>query len=443
MCRCPVALVMAVILLPLTGGAASRQNEEAESAVARLPRPTPEQAAWHDLELGMFIYFAPNTWQDREYDDLSTPLREINPERLDTDKWVDVAESMGAKYIIFVAKHVGGFCWWQTDTTGYSVRNIPWKNGEGDVLADLAASCRKRGMKLGVYLSPADRTHGVGVGGRADDPGRQKAYESLFRRQLTEILSRYGEMMEVWFDGSLVFGVGDILAEHAPNAVVFQGPQASIRWVGNEAGVAPYPAWNGARFDPETWGKLTAAEDDPDGDRWLPNECDARIRNTWFWRTDNARTLRSVDELMGMYERSVGRGAVLLLNHAPDRTGRIPAADAARAAEFGREIRRRYGVPVIDTAGRGAAVEMILSAPREVDAIISMEDITFGERVRAYVIEGHVDGRWKELARGSAIGHKRIDRFPPSTVSAVRLRVTESVGEPIIRCFAAFDTSRP
>ena len=143
-------------------------------------------------------------------------------------------------------------------------------------------------MKLGVYLSPADRKHGVGVGGWADDPEQRAAYERLFRRQLTEVLSRYGEMMEVWFDGSLVFDVGDILAKHAPKAVVFQGPQASIRWVGNEAGLAPYPAWNGAWYDPETWGTLTAAHGDPNGDRWLPNECDARIRNT----CSGARTTR-------------------------------------------------------------------------------------------------------------------------------------------------------
>jgi len=297
-------------------------------------------------------------------------------------------------------------------------------------------------MKLGVYLSPADRKHGIGVGGKADKPEGQAAYEQIFRRQLTEILSKYGEMIEVWFDGSLVFDVGDILAEHAPKAVVFQGPQASIRWVGNEAGFAPYPAWNGGRYDRETWGTLTAVHGDPDGDRWLPNECDARIRNTWFWRTDNAQTLKSVDELMEMYERSVGHGAVLLLNHTPDPTGLIPEDDAARSAEFGREIKRRYGIPIIDTSGRGEVIEMNLSAPTTINAVISMEDITLGERVRAYVIEGNIDGRWRELCSGSAIGHKKIDRIPPSKVSAVRLRVTESVGEPIIRRLAAFDTSR-
>jgi len=436
------AAVMGAVLLSFVAWATPQRDAEAEPPFERLPTPTPEQAAWHDLELGMFIHFAPNTWQDREYDDLSTPLAQINPRNLNTDQWVSVAESMGAKYIIFVAKHVGGFCWWQTKTTEYSVRNIPWRKGRGDVLADLAASCRKRNMRLGVYLSPADRKHGVGVGGKADSAEGQAAYERLFRRQLAEILSGYGEMVEVWFDGSLVFDVGDILAEHAPKAVVFQGPQASIRWVGNEAGVAPYPAWNGARYDRKTWGTRTAVHGDPNGDRWLPNECDARIRNTWFWRTDNAQTLKSVDELMEMYERSVGHGAVLLLNNTPDPTGLIPAADAARSAEFGREIKRRYGIPIIDTSGRGDLIEMNLSAPTTIDAVTSMEDITHGERIRAYVIEGNINGQWTELCSGTAIGHKKIDRIGPLRVSALRLRVTESVGEPVIRRFAVYLTTR-
>ena len=204
-----------------------------------LPIPTPAQAQWHDLELGMFIHLAPQTWQDSESDDLSTPLAAINPDKLDTDQWVRVAQSMGAKYIVFVAKHEGGFCWWQTDTTDFGVRNTPWRAGKGDVLADLSASCKKAGMKLGVYLSPQDKKHAVGVGGKSNDPAKQADYQKLFRTQLTEVLTRYGEMMEVWFDGSLVFDVGDILKQHAPNAVIFQGPQASIRWVGNEEGIAP------------------------------------------------------------------------------------------------------------------------------------------------------------------------------------------------------------
>jgi alpha-L-fucosidase len=403
-----------------------------------LPRPTPAQLAWHDLEVGMFIHIAPQTWQDSESDTLKTPLSEINPEKLDTDQWVRIAESMGARYIVFVAKHEGGFCWWQTETTTHSVKHTPWRGGKGDVLADLAATCRARGMKLGVYLSPQDRTHGIGVGGRAKDPKDQDGYVKLFREQLTEVLTRYGEMMEVWFDGSLIFDVGDILAAHAKNAVIFQGPQATIRWVGNEDGVAPDPAWNAVKFGVKPWGDYTAADGDPAGDRWLPNECDARIRATWFWRTDNERTLKSVEQLVDMYEKSVGRGGVLLLNNTPDRTGLIPEADARRSAEFGAEIRRRYGIPVGTATLTPREWTVTLASPTRIDRISAMEDISHGERVRRYVVEGRIGGEWKTLAAGTAIGHRKIDRFAPVVAEAVRVRITESVGDPAPRRFEVF-----
>ncbi len=401
-----------------------------------LPRPTPQQLAWHELELGTFIHLAPQTWQDSESDTMATPLSALNPERLDAEQWVRVAESMGAKYLVFVAKHEGGFCWWPTETTDYSVRSIPWRGGRGDVMRELSDAGRLPGLLGGVSLAPRHRWQGWGGGGRAADPAKQAAYESMFRTQLTELLTWYGPIMEVWFDGSLVFDVGDILAAHAPDAVVFQGPQASIRWVGNEDGIAPYPAWNAVRFGAKPWGHYTAAEGDPDGDRWLPNECDARIRSTWFWRTDNASSLKSVAQLMDMYERSVGHGGVLLLNHTPDRTGLIPEADARRAAEFGAEIERTYGRTVARMAGGGTELELALPEPVTIDRIVTMEDIRAGERVRRYAIEGQAEGVWRELASGTAIGHMRIDRFEPVSVAAVRLRVIESVGEPVIRRFS-------
>jgi alpha-L-fucosidase len=388
----------------------------------------------------MFIHMGPQTWQDSESDRMNIEPSAMNPAKLDTDQWVRTAEAMGAKYIVFVAKHEGGFCWWQTETTEFGVRSSQWRGGKGDVLADLAASCRRRGIKLGVYLSPADRKHGVGVGGRAADPARQAEYEKLFRQQLTEVLSRYGEMAEVWFDGSLVFDVGDLLTRYAPNAVVFQGPQASIRWVGNEDGVAPYPAWNAVVFPKagKQWGHYTAADGDPNGNRWLPNECDARIRSTWFWRTDNAATLKSVDQLMDMYYKSVGHGAVLLLNQTPDRTGLIPEADARRGAEFGAEIRRRLGTPRAETLGMAMELAVDVKGPGPIEHAMVMEHIANGERVRSYVVEGLVNGTWQPLASGTAIGHKKIDRIAPVVVTRVRLRVLEAVGTPEIKRFAVY-----
>jgi alpha-L-fucosidase len=438
-----VLAVVVILAIPTSGAMVPTHASAAAPALqaqAALARPTSQQLAWHDLELGMFIHLAPQTWQDSESDRMTIEPAAMNPEKLDTDQWVSVAEALGARYIVFVAKHEGGFCWWQTETTDFGVRNTPWRGGKGDVLKDLAESCRKKGIRLGVYLSPQDRKHGIGVGGRAKDPSGQAAYERLFHQQLTEVLSRYGEMTEVWFDGSLVFDVGDLLKRYAPNAVVFQGPQASIRWVGNEDGVAPYPAWNAVRFPKpgKEWGHYTAADGDPDGNRWLPNECDARIRATWFWHTDNAHTLKSVDQLMEMYYRSVGRGAVLLLNQTPDRTGLIPEGDGRRAAEFGAEIRRRLGSSRAETKGTGTELLLKLATPTLIDHVVTMEEIRDGERVRAYTVEGQIDGAWQQIASGTAIGHKKIDRVAPVRVTGVRLRVIDSTAAPRIRRLAVF-----
>lgn len=410
-----------------------------QEPVSKLAKPTPEQVAWQDMEMGMFIHFAPNTWTNKEGDDLSLWVGEMDPSQLDTAQWVAAAEAMGAKYIVFVAKHVGGFCMWQTNTTDYSVKSIPWRNGKGALLADLAKSCRKRGMKLGVYLSPCDREHEAGGGGRCKTKEAQEWYNKVYRQQLAEVLSRYGEMSEVWFDGSCVIEVGDILKKYVPKAMIFQGPQATIRWVGNESGIAPYPAWNAVSETAAKSGVSTARDGNPDGTTWLPIECDARIRSKWFWNSYNANTLKSVNELMGMYYRSVGHGAVLLLNQTPDTTGLIPEADFKRGAEFGAEIRRRFGESIAETEGQGESVELSLGKPTIIDHVITMEDIIHGERVRKYVIEGWIDGQWQKIATGTAIGHKKIDLFAPIKVSKVRFRALNSVSTPLIRKLAVYN----
>jgi alpha-L-fucosidase len=400
-------------------------------------RPTPEQAAWQDMELGMFIHFAPNTWQDSEGDKRTTPLDKINPASLNTDQWVQVAESMGAKYIVFVVKHVGGFCMWQTDTTKYGIKETPWKNGKGDVLGDLSESCKKRGMKLGLYISPRDDTLGAETAGRCRDALKQKEYDAIYRQQLTEVLSRYGEMAEVWFDGSTIAETGDILRQYAPKAAIFQSKHATIRWVGNEDGKAPYPAWNAVSR--EAWQKgATAADGNPKGEIWLPNECDARMRQDWFWNSKNAKTLKSVDQLMDMYYQSVGHGAVLLLNATPDTTGQIPEMDVKRAAEFGTEIQRRFGKSIAETSGSGETIMLDIGTAKRIDHVISMEDILQGERVHEYILEARTNGNWTKLCEGSSIGHKKIDRFKPVTADTVRLRITKSAGEPIVHKLAAY-----
>jgi alpha-L-fucosidase len=407
----------------------------------KLAVPTPEQTAWQDLEIGMFIHFAPNTWQDKEGDDLSTPLSAINPRQLDTDQWVECALGLGAKYIVFVAKHVGGFCMWQTDTTTYGIRNTSWRNGKGDVLADLSRSCRKRGLKLGVYLSPRDDKFGAGTGGRCQTSGLQSAYDALYRRQLTELLTRYGEMVEIWFDGSLVTPVGDILQARAPHAMIFQGRFATIRWVGNEDGFAPYPAWNAVSKSDAQSGISTALHSDPNGSVWLPMETDVSIRRpNWFWSTTNDRNLISLDQLLEIYYRSVGHGTQLLINIPADRRGLLPDADAGRAREFGDEIRRRFGRCVAETHGSGESLTLEIPTPARIDHVILQEDCSTGQRIRAYKLEARAQGNWQPLGTGTAIGHKRIQPVAPAVMDAVRLTVSECVGQGAIRHLSAHDT---
>jgi len=454
-------------------GAASPGDSPVPPEAAELPRlalPSAAQKAWQDLEVGMFVHFAPNTWQEREYDDRSTPLSAINPD-IDTDQWVDAAAGLGARYVVLVAKHAGGFCLWQTETTDYCIKNTPWRGGRGDVMADLAASCARRDIRLGVYISPRDDSQGAANSGRCATPERQAAYDALYRRQLTELLTRYGPIAELWLDGSSVVPTGDLVRRHAPEAMVFQGPQATIRWVGNEDGFAPYPAWNSLAHADAATGIATALHGDPAGDAWMPLEVDVSLRRpNWFWSTTNHVNLLTVDQLLEIYYRSVGRGAQLLLNVTPDRTGHVPEADAARVREFGDEVRRRFGTPLAEigaaagapgpgepgAAAGGAAGDrgatggasrrphvLTLSlpgGPRRVDHVVVQEDLSGGERVREYRLDGLADGAWTLLGTGTAIGHKRIHPVGPVSATAIRLTCTRVAAPPLIRRLAGYDT---
>ncbi|HTV81663.1 MAG TPA: alpha-L-fucosidase [Acidobacteriaceae bacterium] len=423
-------------------GISGRGSEERCSGRA-VARPTPQQIAWQNLELGMFIHFAPNTWQNREYDDLSTPLSSIDPKELNTDQWADTAVSLGARYVVFVAKHAGGFCMWQTKTTDYGIAKTPWKGGKGDVVAEIAASCHRRGLKFGIYCSPTDRHFGAGIGGRCKTPDMQARYNVIYREQLTELFTRYGELIEIWFDGSTVTPVADLIHRYQPNAMVFQGPAATIRWVGNEDGYAPYPCWNGIDASLARLGTATALDGDPNGSVWLPNEVDVSIRRPdWFWSTTNASLVLTPDQLLSIYYRSVGRGAQLLLNIPPNREGLMDGKDCRSAEAFGEEIRRRFGTPLAATRGSGRTIRLDFRQPQSIDTVILEEDTGLGERVRAFRLEGRIHGAWIAIGRGTAIGHKRIQPVERRVIDAVRLRVREAAAPPRIRTFAVFDTGQ-
>ncbi len=419
-----------------------RPSAAAAAPEVKLARPTPQQYAWHEQERVMFACLDPATWQGREYDNHSTPLSAINPTQLDTDQWCRAAKLWGAQEILFVAKHTGGFCWWQTETTKYGIKDTAWKGGKGDVLAELADACRRNGLTLGIYVYPGDDTWGVpmGSGGRTKDPSYQEAYNRVFRQQLTEVLTRYGKITEVWFDGSCVIDVSDILKQHAADAVIFQGPSATIRWPGTESGKLPYPAWNTLTSKDLKTGVATAAQGNPDGDAWAPLEADTTLYDhNWFWAAENEKKRKSLNELMDIYYKSAGHGGVLLLNSTPNTNGLIPDGDLKLYEAFGKEIERRFSQPVAEVKDqRGASVELGLPQPTTINHAVIMEDYREGERIREYIVEGLSDGQWKELSQGTSVGRKKIDRFRPVEVSRVRLRITRFAAEPIIRSLAVF-----
>jgi alpha-L-fucosidase len=440
-------LIMVLLLGAAPGRAAAPAND------GNLPRPTPEQAAWQDLELGLFYHFDISVFTDGSEGDwkrqghLDPNL--YNPTKLNTDQWLEAAKAMGAGYTVFVAKHCTGFISWQSDAYPYGVRQSKWRDGKGDVVADYAASCRKFAIQPGIYCSmPANAYCEVfenctvkGISGPIDP--RQIEYRRRAERLVTELWGNYGPLAYIWFDGgTLPPGQGGpdlvpILKRLQPHAVTFQGPPdnpaGNTRWPGNEKGMTGYPSWS----------TVSRANDsgagDPRGKVWQPGECDAPLRNhAWFWHPRQENKIRNVDELVEMYYGSVGRGCNLILNGNIDRHGLVPEADMKRFQEFGAEIRRRFGKSIAETSGRGNSLELALAKPTVIDNVILMEQLAAGQRVRQYVLEGLAGEQWKELAHGQSIGHKRIERFPPIEVTKVRFRATEAVAEPVIRKLAAY-----
>jgi alpha-L-fucosidase len=425
-----------------------------------IPVPSVPQLRWQNYERVMFLHFAPNTWTGGFSDD-SNPLsiNRLNPTKLNTDQWCKVAKSWGAKMIIFTSKHGGGFCWWQTNTTDYSVKNIPWKNGKGDVLAELAKSCDKYGLDMGIYIYPGSRSFGAGTGGLTKDTAKQEAYNKVFRQQLTEVLSKYKSMKEVWFDGGCEIGISDILEKFAADAVISQGPQATIRWVGNEKGIAPYPNWYTVKnkdlfiksdYPPRNHQQglvqsATALRSDPDGDVYAPIETDLPLLQNqktwrWFWTPNSDSLLLSLSDLMNVYYKSVGRGSVLVLNASPDTTGLIPKSHVALYKAFGKEIDRRFNKPIASVSGTGNILVIDLHKPMTINHAIISEDISQGQRVREFVLEGFSNGKWTELKNGSSIGSKRIEVFLPAVkVSRIRLHITQTLATPVIQNFALYN----
>lgn len=409
------------------------------------PKPSVAQLRWHNYERVMFIHYGPATWQGREYDNHTTLLERMQMPLLDTDQWCEVACLWGAKMILFVAKHCGGFCWWQTKTSDYGIKETPWKRGKGDVLKDLSRSCKKYGLDLGVYIYPGDERWGAGIGsgGITADPNKQSIYNSIFRTQLIEVLTKYGTISEVWFDGNCRIDVKDILEKYAKDAVIFQSEKANLRWVGNEDGYAPYPNWYTVCGKDLRTGVSTALHSDLYGDCYAPVEVDVPLLKNgghkWFWAPGCDSLLMTQKQLMELYYKSVGRGAVLLLNATPDTTGVIPSSHVSVYKAFGQEITRRFSVPLKETRGRGYLMELDFGNLVAVNHCVIQEDLSMGQNVVGYQLEECMDdGEWKTFLKGSSVGHQKIDFFPSRFMRKLRLRITDAKNFPLISRFSAY-----
>ena len=317
--------------------------------------PTKQQLDWQDLEFGLFVHFGINTFTGREWGDGTEDPALFQPTNLDCRQWARVAKAAGMKYAILTAKHHDGFCLWQTATTAHSVKSSPWREGRGDVVREFVDACREEGILPGLYCSPWDRN----APSYSDPP----AYSEFYDRQLEELCTHYGPLVQVWFDGAgsdgYVYDWDRIIAtvrRLQPDAIIFQMGDPDVRWGGNELGYGDPDLWttvDDSRLD-VLWENPRRAVPKPG--IYLPAELDTTInRAGWFWHPDTTNQIKSLDELIGVYYRSVGHGANLLLNLAPNRDGRLEEAEVERLLELGDEIRRRFGPPSPVRIGRWAA----------------------------------------------------------------------------------------
>ena len=416
-------------------------------------KPSPQQVEWQDLEMGAIIHFGPNTFLNQEWGDGTADPKVFNPTQFDPEQWMRALRAAGLKYVVFVAKHHDGFCLWPTSQTDYSVKSSPWEGGKGDMVRRVENAARKYGLKFGVYLSPWDR----------HEPRYKNSedYDRYYTAELDELTQNYGDLEEFWLDGAGSAGHVYNFARYVeelrmsqPNTLVFADmalfEYGDIRWVGNEEGIISYENWNAI----DRHGYL----------RWRPVEADTPLRKRhWFWHPDDEASLKSVPELMATYEKTVGRGGQLMLGIAPDRRGLLPEADVKRLEEFGEAIKERYGKSLTanhvtsdretelaldgnpdsfwsaPAGSHHAVLEVNFGKPVAFDHALTMEWLNAGQHVEKYAIEIYREGKWVRVGGGSAIGHKKIDAFPRSTASRVRLNILSSSGEAHIREFQILD----
>jgi alpha-L-fucosidase len=404
--------------------------------------PTARQLEYLDWEFGIFLHFGLRTFYEgwKDWDSRPMDASRFNPTELDCDQWARIAREAGARYMVLTTKHHDGFSNWPSAQTNFGVHASPWRGGRGDVVREYVDACRRHGLAVGLYYSPADSASPV-----LDDP---EAYDEYFLNQLRELLGSYGAIDIIWFDGcgSEEYRydweriVGEI-RRLQPQIIVFNMGEPDIRWIGNEAGIAPEPHSNLTnKLDVSV--RTDAAESIGDGgERWfLPAECDCMMRaENWFYQEYDADTVKSVEELVGLYYHSVGRGANLLINIGPDRRGLLPDADVKAVLGMRAELDRRFARRLASISDfrriDDVTWEYTSEAPILFDHVVLEEDLTRGETITGFSIgiQAAVHGTPVPIHRGQSVGHKRIVPLPAVRARAITIRLEARRGSPALR----------
>jgi alpha-L-fucosidase len=416
---------------------------------AQRPGPSPSQLTWQRDELALFCHFGVNTFTDREWGDGNEDPAIFAPARLDARQWARAAKAGGFRSMILTAKHHDGFCLWPSATTQHSVAASPWRGGQGDVVREFVDAARAEGLRAGLYLSPWDRN--------SPAYGDSPRYNDLYCAQLTELLTRYGSLAEVWFDGANGEGpngkrqvydwprVFALVRRFQPDAVIFSDAGPDIRWCGNENGAAGDPNWSAVDPTvvpfPGASGPTVESmllHGDPLGSVWRPAEADVSIRPGWFHHPAEDARVKTVDRLADLYFSSVGRNSKLLLNVPPTRDGVLHDTDVARLAGFRERLSAMFAndeaaaAPARWRSIDASAAELEVDLGRAVNVSVARmeEPIATGQTVSSYELHGEGETGWRPISRGTTIGYARLDRFTPVNVRRIRLRITGAIDTP-------------
>lgn len=434
------------------------------------PVPAPHQLKWHEAEMGVVFHYDLHVFDGLVYGQGNNRINPVedynifNPTQLDTDQWIQAAKAAGAKFAVLTATHETGFGLWQSDVNPYCLKAVKWRDGKGDIVRDFVNSCRKYGIQPGIYIGIRWNSL-LGIHNfKAEGDGefarnRQAWYKRLCEKMVTELCTRYGDLFMIWFDGGaddpkgLGPDVEPIVTKYQPECLFYHNVnRADFRWGGSESGTVGYPCWSsfpypyshsnaneGARNHNEL-----LAHGDADGRYWVPAMADTPLRgyngrHEWFWEPgDDDKAVYPLENLMDMYEKSVGRNATLIVGLTPNPNGVIPEGDVKRLKEWGEEIARRFGTPLALTSGKAKKLSLDLKGKQKVNYYILQEDITLGERIRAYRVEARTGGKWVTVAKGISVGHKRIERFGPVEATAFRVVVEQCTDTPQIRNFSVY-----